>query len=105
VLPDLGGPDIFFGPIWGYFPIVEIQNSIASILELPVEGLAGDFLGVRVRFILLDCETPHDAEKRPAPCATQDAQSKRSIGACNEEEDRYMVKHPKHMFVRFSGRK
>jgi len=32
--------------------MVEIQSSIASVLELPVEGLAGDFLGVRVRFFL-----------------------------------------------------
>ena len=53
VLSDLDRPDIFVGPVWGYFPIVEIQSSIASVLELPVEGLAGDFLGVRVRLILL----------------------------------------------------
>ena len=52
VLADLDRPDIFVGPIWGYFPMVEIQSSIASVLELPVEGLAGDFLGVRVRLFL-----------------------------------------------------
>jgi hypothetical protein len=53
VLSDLNRLDIFVGPVWGYFPMVEIQSSIASVLELPVEGLAGDFLGMRVRLILL----------------------------------------------------
>ena len=52
VLADLDRPDIFVGPIWGYFPMVEIQCSIGSVVELPVEGLAGDFLGVRVRLFL-----------------------------------------------------
>ena len=46
VLPDLDSPDIFVGPIWSYFSIVEIQSSVGWVLELPVEGLAGDFLGV-----------------------------------------------------------
>ena len=53
MLADLDRLDIFVGPIWGYFPIVEIHSAIGSVLELPVEGLAGDFLGVRVRLILL----------------------------------------------------
>ena len=51
VLADLDRLHIFVGPIWRYFPMVEIQSSIASVLELPVEGLAGDLLGVRVRLI------------------------------------------------------
>ena len=49
VLADLDRLHIFVGPIWRYIPMVEIQRSIASVLKLPVEGLAGDLLGVRVR--------------------------------------------------------
>ena len=52
VLADLDRPDIFVGPTWGYFPMVEIQSSIGSVVELPVQGLAGDFLGIRVRLFL-----------------------------------------------------
>src|SRR5512147_1406517 len=43
-----------------------------------------------------DGQAPHDAEKRPAPWATQDAQRERSICTGNEQENCYMVKHSKH---------
>jgi len=46
LLADLDVLIYFAGPIWSYFPIMEIQSSIGWVLELPVEGLAGDFLGV-----------------------------------------------------------
>lgn len=48
VLARLHRLDVFLGPFWGYLPIVEIQSSTSSVFELPVEGLAGDFLGARV---------------------------------------------------------
>ena len=53
MLADLDRPDIFLGPLGGYFPIVEIQGATGSVLELAVEGLAGDFLGARVGLFLL----------------------------------------------------
>jgi len=48
VLAGFDRLDIFLGPIWAHFPIVEIHSSIGWVLELPIESLAGDFLGVRV---------------------------------------------------------
>lgn len=53
VLTDLDRLDVFPGPVWSYFPMVEIQSSTGSVMELPVEGLACDFLCSRVGFFLL----------------------------------------------------
>ena len=53
MLADLDRLDIFPGPFGVYFPIVEIQGSTGSVLELAVEGLACDFLGARVGLFLL----------------------------------------------------
>ena len=54
VLADLDRLDIFVGPIRALsFRLWKYSGTIGLVLELPVEGLAGDFLGVRVRLFLL----------------------------------------------------